>query len=269
MSRSVPPQDRVCDVLIAGAGLAGLTAAIAFAREGFDVVACGADERLAAGRTVAMLDPTVAYLDRLQLWEGVEPMAAPMRALRILDDTGGLFPPQPVEFRSSEIGLETFGWNVENDRMADALAAKAARTPRLERIAARIGDYDFSGERATARIPDGRKVQAALVVAADGRDSPARKAAGLIVRRHAYPQSALTALLVHRLPHDGFSTEFHTRAGPFTLVPLPPSDAGANRSSLVWLMGEAEARRRAGLPDAELAGEIERQARSFLGAMRL
>ncbi len=88
-------------MLIAGAGLAGLTAAIAFARAGFDVVACGADERGRRGRTVAMLDRSIAYLEQLGLRAAVEPQAAPMRALRMIDDTGGLFPPRPVEFLCS------------------------------------------------------------------------------------------------------------------------------------------------------------------------
>jgi 2-octaprenyl-6-methoxyphenol hydroxylase len=89
------------------------------------------------------------------------------------------------------------------------------------------------------------------------------------MRAHRYPQSALTALLAHRLPHSDFSTEFHTREGPFTLVPLPPSAEAPDRSSLVWVMSDAEARRREALDDSALAREIERQARSILGGMRL
>jgi 2-octaprenyl-6-methoxyphenol hydroxylase len=263
------PADRVCDVLIAGAGLAGLTAAIAFAEAGFDVVSCGADERLAQGRTVAMLDRSVAYLRSLGLWAAIEADAAPMRALRLVDDTGALFPPRPVEFLCSEIGLETFGWNVENDRMADALSLRAARTPGVERMGRAVTAYDLSGDRALARLDDGRLVAAALVVGADGRASPARRAAGLEARAHRYPQSALTALISHRLPHRDFSTEFHTRCGPFTLVPLPARETAPNRSSLVWVMSGEEARRREAFDDAALAREIERQARSILGAMRL
>ena len=268
MTRPAQPADRVCDVLVAGAGLAGMTAAIAFSGAGFDVVACGADERRAHGRTVAMLDRSIAYLESLGLWPAIELEAAPMRALRMIDDTGALFPPRPVEFASAEIGLETFGWNVENDRMADALAHAAAMDG-VERIDRSLVAYDFSGERAIARLEDGRSVAAQLVVGADGRASPARRAAGLAVRAHRYPQSAMTALIAHRLPHRDFSTEFHTREGPFTLVPLPPGAEAPDRSSLVWVMSDAEARRREALDDSALAREIERQARSILGPMRL
>ncbi len=269
MTLPAEPADRVCDVLVAGAGLAGLAAAIAFARAGFDVLACGPDERFARGRTVAMLDRSIAYLDSLGLWAAIEPEAAPMRALRMIDDTGALFPPRPVEFLCSEIGLETFGWNVENDRMADTVAAGAASATGVERTPAPVTAYDFSGEIARVRLGDGRSVAAALVVGADGRASPARRAAGLAMRAHRYPQSALTALLSHRLPHRDFSTEFHTREGPFTLVPLPPGAEAPDRSSLVWVMSDGEARRREAIDDAALVREIERQARSILGAMRL
>jgi len=112
MTRVQSTDARACDVLVAGAGLAGLVAAIAFARRGFDVVACGADERRAFGRTVALLDRSVAYLNSLDLWGAIEPEAAPMRGLRMIDDTGGLFPARPIEFHASEIGLDAFGWNI-------------------------------------------------------------------------------------------------------------------------------------------------------------
>ncbi len=114
-----------------------------------------------------------------------------MRALRLIDDTGALFPPRPVEFHSSEIGLDAFGWNIENDLMAGALGAEIARSSGVERIALGVADYDFSAGAVSARLEDGRTISARLVVGADGRASPARRAAGLEARTHRYPQSAL------------------------------------------------------------------------------
>ncbi len=258
-----------CDVLVAGAGLAGLAAAVGFARAGFDVVSCGAGERTGGGRSVALLDRSVAYLKSLGLWAPIQPQAAPLRGLRLIDDTGALFPLRPVEFHCSEIGLDAFGWNVENDRMSDALSVEAGRTPGLKHLAADVSAYDFSTSAAIARLDDGLVISTRLIVGADGRGSLARRAGRLEARTRPYPQSALTAILTHRLPHGDFSTEFHTRGGPFTLVPLPGNETAPYRSSLVWAMAGAEARRRSALDDEALAGEIERQARSFLGAMRL
>jgi 2-octaprenyl-6-methoxyphenol hydroxylase len=263
------PAERRADVLIAGAGLAGLTAAFGLARAGFEVVCCGAPERTGRGRTVALLDQSVAFLASLGLWRGLQSDAAPLRALRLIDDTGGLFPSRPVEFHASEIGLDAFGWNIENDRMAEALAAEIAQAPRVERVAASVKDYAFGADVVRARLEDGRAILACLAIGADGRDSKARRSAGLEARVHRYPQAALTAHLGHRLPHDDFSTEFHTRGGPFTLVPLPPGPTAPNRSSLVWVMSDHDARRRAALDDEALSREIERQAHALRGAMRL
>jgi 2-octaprenyl-6-methoxyphenol hydroxylase len=257
------------DVLIAGAGLAGLTAAYGMARAGFDVVCCGAAERTGRGRTVALLNQSVAFLKPLGLWADLEARAAPLRSLRLIDDTGAFFPPRPVEFHAAEIGLHTFGWNIENDLMAEALAAKVAQIAGVERVATGIEAYEFFAHAVRARLEDGREIVAPLAIGADGRDSMARRAAGLTTRVHRYPQTALTAHLAHRLPHDDFSTEFHTRGGPFTLVPLPASATAPNRSSLVWVMGQEDARRREALDDEALSREIELGAHSLLGAMRI
>ena len=135
MSGATEPDGRDCDVIVAGAGLAGLTAAIAFARAGFRRPglrggrANGARPHSRDARPLGRLSRITRALvgDRAQ-------RAGDARRSALIDDTGALFPPRPVEFHCSEIGLETFGWNVENDRMADALAACAERTPGLERV---------------------------------------------------------------------------------------------------------------------------------------
>jgi 2-octaprenyl-6-methoxyphenol hydroxylase len=99
-----------------------------------------------------------------------------------------------------------------------------------------------------------------LAVAADGRRSKLREAAGIATEEWRYPQAALVCDFAHSLPHHDTSTEFHTEHGPFTLVPLP-----GNRSSLVWVDAPAEAQRRLALSDDALAVEIEQRSASILG----
>src|ERR1700730_11249715 len=178
------------DVLIAGAGLAGLTVAFGMAKAGLEIVCCGATGRTGRGRTVALLDQSVAFLDSLGLWASLQSRAAPLRSLRLIDDTGGFFPPRPVEFHAAEIGLDAFGWNIENDLMAEALAASVAKIRSIARFAAGVKPYDFPADSVRARFEDGRVISARLVIGADGRDSKARRAAGLAARLHRYPQTA-------------------------------------------------------------------------------
>jgi len=257
------------EVLVAGAGLAGLAAAIAFADAGFDTIVCGAPERWANGRTVALLDGSMRFLERLGLREAIERRAAPLRALRLIDDTGSMWRAPTVEFHAGEIGLEAFGWNIENADLVETLAIGAGRRDRLTTIASRIAAYQWAEGPALARCEDGGLIAARLIVAADGRESPARLSADISIRTQRLRQTALTTIISHTRPHRDFSTEFHTRQGPFTLVPLPPAGGDAHRSSLVWVMSHQEARRRMALGDDALAAEIEEQAQSIHGAMRV
>ncbi|TGP14589.1 UbiH/UbiF family hydroxylase, partial [Mesorhizobium sp. M1D.F.Ca.ET.231.01.1.1] len=91
--------------------------------------------------------------------------------------------------------------------------------------------WSLDADHAHARLADGTGLSASLAVAADGRLSPAREAAGIRAFARPYPQSALVLNFGHRSDHGFVSTEFHTETGPFTHVPLP-----GRRSSLVWVV---------------------------------
>ncbi|HYY84759.1 MAG TPA: UbiH/UbiF family hydroxylase [Beijerinckiaceae bacterium] len=255
---------RMVDVAVVGAGPAGLCAALALARDGFSVALAGAPEMRRDGRTVALLDGSVRLMKALGAWQALEPDAAPLETMRLIDDTGSLFRPPPVAFRADEIGLEAFGWNVENANLVARLTEPVARHGSVLHLPANARDFGNAGEHAALSLADGTELHAKLVVAADGRNSRLREAAGLRARTWSYPQSALTAILAHDRDHRDASTEFHTRAGPFTLVPLP-----GRRSSLVWVMSPAQGERLSRLDDSDLEGAIERQAQSMLGRMRL
>ena len=257
------------DVVVVGAGLAGAAAALGFAQAGFTVASCGAPDRQGAGRTVALFGRSIALLRRFGVWEEVEAAGSPLRTLRLIDATGSLFAPRPVEFRSQELGLEAFGWNVENARLAEILGRRLETLPGLERFESPARAFAFEADSVAVTLADSREIRARLAVGADGKNSQARKAAGLDVSIKPYGQSALTLFLRHTRPHEDVSTEFHTRQGPFTLVPLPPAPGAPFRSSLVWLMSESEAKRRMSLSDAALESEIERQSLGLLGSARI
>src|SRR3984885_14127008 len=177
MTNSGEPSRRDVDVLIAGAGLARRTAGAGMAKAGCAVVCCGAAERTGRGRTVALLDQSVAFLDSLGLWATLQSRAAPLRSLRLIDDTGAFFPPRPIQFHAAEIGLDAFGWNIENDLMAEALAASIAEIPGVKRVATGIAAYEASAEAVRARLGDGREIVARLAIGADGRGWKARRRA--------------------------------------------------------------------------------------------
>lgn len=257
------------DILVAGAGSTGLAAALAFARAGFKTTVAGRIPPPLPGRTVALFESSVRFLDALGALERVRARGCAVEAIRMIDDTDQFLPVPELSLRAREIGLPALGVNVSNDELVAILLDLCRACPYVEFVDADITDYELNSDEAVAILADGRRLKADFIVAADGRNSRARAVAGIDLKEWTYPQMALTMLLRHEFPHENISTEYHTRSGPFTLVPLPARDEAPNRSSLVWLMSVADARRRLAKPREELEYEIEDYAKSELGAMRI
>ena len=213
--------EQAFDIAVVGAGAAGLCAALAFARDGFSTVLVGAIEAQRDGRTIALLNGSIRLLDALETWPAIMPRAAPLETMRLVDDTDNLFRPPPVAFRASEIGLDAFGWNVENAVLVEELAGAVRRAGTIAMAPERVTSCEPLSDCAEIGLVGGRSLRAALVVAADGRRSFLREEAKIPTKTWSYPQAALTAILAHERDHRETSTEFHHRHGPFTLVPLP------------------------------------------------
>jgi 2-octaprenyl-6-methoxyphenol hydroxylase len=262
------PETRA-DILVAGAGAAGLSAALALVQSGFSVVCVGCVDRRANGRTVALFEASLRFYKSLGLWRHFRGKTAALEKIKMVDATQARLPVPSVVFAASEIGLAAFGENIENNVLVEGLAEIAAQTPGLILHEGMLSDLSFDADAVRAVLADGHRVEARLVAAADGRASPARTKAGIGARSWTYPQVALTALLTHAKPHRHVSTEFHTRSGPCTLVPLRALVGRPNRSSLVWLMAAEDAERRRGLGSGALAREIERQTDSCVGEIEI
>jgi 2-octaprenyl-6-methoxyphenol hydroxylase len=248
------------DVAVIGGGPAGLAAAIALAQAGANTALIARRAPYADNRTTALLGGSVDFLQRLEVWPRCQDQAAPLQAMRLVDDTGRLIRAPEVRFSSDEIGLDAFGYNVENRALMIALEERAAEVSGLTRFddeAAEIrpGDADVA-----VGLGHGRSLRARLVVGADGRQSLCRAAAGIEVRRRELNQAALTFNISHSRPHRNISTEFHTPQGPCVFVPLP-----GDRCSVVWVVAPREAERLIGLSDDELSEAAEAQSHSILG----
>jgi 2-octaprenyl-6-methoxyphenol hydroxylase len=265
----VPKSPITCDVLVAGAGAAGLAAAHAFAAQGRKVVVAGKIETQLAGRTVALFEGSLRFFRALGLWQALADHAAPMEGIRLIDDTGSIFPTTPKEFRSREIDLDAFGENIDNNALVAGLAEAARKNPDITLVEDLIDYFELNFSGAKARLASGDWIEAKFIVAGEGRNSQARQVAGITVKTWTYPQTALTVLLAHDKPHHNISTEFHKRSGPFTFVPLRGREGAPYRSSLVWLVSPREALRLQALSAEELAVEIEDEAHGLLGAVTL
>ena len=261
------------DILVAGGGVAGLTATLALAEKGWRTV-CVDPAPSGAGahdtRTTAFLAPAVELLTKVGVWGGLDAEIAPLATMRLIDAGGEANEArETVDFRAEEIGEPRFGWNIPNTAIRAALTERLQSQKLAElRSGLRLDRLTRRRDHMIARLSNGDVLHARLVVGADGRNSAVRNLAGIGARRWTYGQKALVFTVSHDAPHLGVSTEIHRTGGPFTLVPMPDGDQGP-RSSVVWMERSAEADRLASLPEAAFEIELNDRALGVLGRLKL
>lgn len=256
-------------IAVLGGGLVGKMAALYLAsrwQQGDAAIALVSPKSAARDpRTTAMLMPAISMLEELGCWEAIKPHTAALKTMRLIDGSTRLFRAPVTDFRATEIELEAFGHNVPNHQMLELLDAAIQSNPNITMIEASADAVTQGAESVQLHLNTGDSVSCRLLVAADGRHSIAREAAGISARKWAYPQTAIVLNFAHSLPHGGVSAEFHTETGPFTQVPLPPTAAAPQRSSLVWMVKPEQAEQLRAKPLDELSSLIETKLQSSYG----
>lgn len=265
------------DIFISGGGVAGLTAAAAFGSAGFSVVCADPTppvitaEALGADlRTTAFLQPSVPVLHAAGLWERLEPYAAPLQIMRIIDAGGEIAKPRVIkDFNAADLSGAPFGWNLPNWLLRRETLGRMADLPNVSFLPGIATRSLLTREsEALVTLSDGSKVSAKLVIAADGRASTIREALGIPVKTTRYGQKALAFTVTHPLAHDNVSTEIHRSGGPFTLVPLPDRN-GLPCSAVVWMEAGPEVERLAALPLSDFETAINARSCQILGQLTL
>lgn len=255
--------DAIYDALVVGAGPAGLVTGLALAHQGLRTAVVSPPASTAQDpRTTALFAGSIELLRHLGVWHALRVSATPLAGLRFVDDTGHLLRAPETLFCANELGLDAFGFNVDNASLTQALFQRAQIQTGLWRIDGTVSGLTFSETHVGATLSDGRHLRARLVVAADGRNSTIRTQAGIIHRAWSYPQSALATKFKHSRAHAGISTEFHRTAGPLTTVPM-----SCSWSSLVWVERPEEAARLKDLSQDLFTVELEQRLQGLLGAI--
>jgi 2-octaprenyl-6-methoxyphenol hydroxylase len=166
-------------------------------------------------------------------------------------------------FRSEEVGFDTFGSNVSNATLLEALAHAVANDRRIRWLpTSGVKSVTHTSQGLCLELAEQRRVTTQLLVAADGRESIARAAAGISVRTWSYPQIAIATTFKHTRPHAGTVLELHAAHGSLTAVPMP-----GDGSSLVWVESPDTAQALLAMDDATFARELEEHLQGVLGAI--
>ena len=266
---ATPPPDRsASDVLIVGAGPAGLALACALADAGMSVHVLE-QQPLAAieapaedGREIALTHRSRRLMAQLGLWEHLPAAAiAPLREARVLDGERT----RALRFAPPPASAEPLGWLVSNHLIrAAALSALRRRAGVRLQCDARVVALELGPDRAAVTLADGQRLDAALVVAADSRFSQTRRLAGIGASTRDFGRSVIVACLAHDRPNDGIAWECFRYGNTLAVLPM-----NGERSSVVITAPSDAAPGWLALPEAEFVAAVESQLDARLGSMRL
>jgi len=234
-----PAQEQ--QILIAGAGLVGLTAAIALARAGFAVTLLdrGEVERVSDGLlTTALAAGTKQLFGELQVWDAGALNPSPIMQIQVAQGAAG---------GQRHLGL--IDWSVRDSANGQAMGyivenhlLRRHLLNHLQQLGVQmVGGFTVTAVAAdnfgiSLLASDGRHLRGALVLAADGRSSTLRDLLKIGCRRHDYHQTALVAVMAHSQPHDQVAYEYFMAGGPLALLPMHN-----NHSQVVWNLPTAKA----------------------------
>jgi 2-octaprenyl-6-methoxyphenol hydroxylase len=259
------------DILIVGGGLNGPALALALSQGGFAVAvldALPASTRRAEvfdGRSYALALASQRLLTALGVWTVVAAHAQPILKIVATDGRAGEGPsPLALGFDHAEIEEGPMGYMVEDRYLRRALIAALDGAGVTHRSGAQVVAQERTIGGVAVVLDDGERIEARLLVGADGRRSGVAARAGIKRMGWDYGQTALVSAIEHEMPHEGIAHQFFMPSGPLAILPLP-----GNRSSIVWSETHDQAHAIAGLDDAGYLAALRPRFGDFLGEIGL
>jgi len=228
------------------------------------------------GRAYAIAAGSRALLEASGVWAKLPDSPSPILDIRVTDGRIGRAASRlflHFDHREAGEGAGPFGWMVEARGLRMALNAHLHTLPDLRVFAPAVARVERSDDGARVHIQDGPVIACELVIAAEGRHSETREAAGIPVTHVPYDQTGIVCAISHELPHHGVALEHFLPSGPFAVLPMAPSpdaEAGgaAHVSAVVWTERTRIADIVLALDDARFAREVARRLGDYLGAIR-
>jgi 2-octaprenyl-6-methoxyphenol hydroxylase len=216
-------------------------------------------------RGTAITAATRNMFKALGLWTALADRATEMRDV-VVTDGNGTHTDRPALLKFETVtGEKAAAVLVENGDLVSALVQEVLASPAISVMAG----FSFATlQQTTGHVSvtagDGRTIRSRLLIAADGRNSRVREAAGISVVKKDYGQTALSFAIAHEYPHGHVAEEHFSSEGVFAVLPL----VGC-RASIVWGTSPETAARLMSLSEAEFNIELQTRMGQRLGQVSL
>ncbi len=259
------------DIVILGAGLIGLTQALTLAEHGLRVTVIDRAEPVdlrdpkSDGRVSSINSASWNMFEAIGLSEKLEPHGCNIDRILIND---GLKPGK-LDFKPDE-NDGPLGVMIENALLQQVLfdAAQSHDLINLH-MPKHVQQVDYGDHQVSVTLESGEQFGAPLLIAADGRGSAVRDAAGIVMAKWQYDHSAIVCSVTHEQPHGNTAYEIFYPAGPFAVLPMGDDDRGRHRSAIVWTVARKDGPALAKINARAFHAELMKKTGGFLGQMEL
>jgi ubiquinone biosynthesis UbiH/UbiF/VisC/COQ6 family hydroxylase len=231
-------QIRTVDVIVVGGGIAGKACALGLAQLGLQTIQIAPDLDQAVpapqgsewGQRIYAFSPgTQKLLAHLQVWDAIDhSRMQAVRDMRIFGDRGEKH--DQLHLSAFEAGTPQLAWIGESNVIEHTLDQASRFQSKLERITDVVESIEVDSAGAILRLNNGSALQAQLVIAADGANSPIRTKLGISAKEESYSQSAVVANWICTNAHLDTAYQWFLPGGDIVaMLPLPNKQV-----SMVW-----------------------------------
>lgn len=258
------------DMVIIGGGLVGASLVTALRKSGLKIAliephepsSLSSDESWDS-RIYAISPGSMDFLRNQGIWQRMDASRlTPVYDMTVVGDDNC----SHIHFSAYETGVAELAYIVENRQLQTAVwEVLQSATDHLDIICpARCAAIIWHDTHAEIQLEDGRTLETALVVGADGINSWTRQQAGIAVSRHAYHQIGVVANFNTELSHRNTAYQWFRRDGVLALLPLAD-----HRASMVWSTSETHAAQLRELPAETLCMRVAEASSHTLGKLGL
>lgn len=263
-----PAQNIDADVVIVGAGLVGLTAAIAMAKQHQRVVLV--DSRPPKidissadawdARIYALTENTISWLKTLGVWSRLDiSRVNPIGAMALWEPIQST----PLMLRAEDANLLQMGCILENSHLMRACVQTLADLD-LQVTIAKPTSIQHQAQTVTLVLDNQQAVRAKLLIAADGVQSWVRQQLQIGVNFKSFQQTAIVANFKTELPHLDIAKQWFRPHETLALLPLPDQTV-----SMVWSVPTARAQTLLALSDEALSKAVGESNHAVTGKLSL